>query len=683
MRILLGSNALYYPAHGGGERSNRMLMEALAQREHACFVVTRIDRFGPEGQSRLREQLTGRGIQAQAEPSALRYAVNGVEVLAATSPASFRAFFVEHKNLFRPDVIVTSTDDPAQLLLEAALHDEHAATVFLTRATIALPFGPDAAFPSREKTETLKQADGIVGVSNYVAGYIREHSGIDAVHVPIALLERGPYPRVGRFDNRYVAMVNPCAVKGVKIFVALAKALPELAFAAVPTWGTTPADLEQIRAVPNIAVLPKADDINEVLRQTRVLLAPSVWAEARSRVVVEAMLAGVPVLASNLGGLPEAKMGVPYNLPVNPIQGYEQRLNEQFVPVADVPDQDIGPWCEALQKITSDRAHWDEISELSRVAALHYAQTTTIDPFESYIARLPRKPRHFASKPIAMPSDQLSKLSPERRRLLERKLKARSAMVNQALPFGGSDASSLRLFCFPHAGGAAAFFRNWREGLANVAEVAPVQYPGHENRRSEPFAQSMQELVQALLASLLPALRGSFAFLGHSMGAAVAFELIREFRRRRLILPRLFIASGLRAPQFRQNYIPQPDPSREELLEQIRRLGGLPEEALGDAVILETVLPALEADGALYRRYVYEPEPALDVPVLAVGGEADPNVNEVELTAWREQTTGPFQMAVFAGGHFYLRSAEGEFMHLLRSSLAALADSARETAAQS
>lgn len=40
-------------------------------------------------------------------------------------------------------------------------------------------------------------------------------------------------------------------------------------------------------------------------------------------------------------------------------------------------------------------------------------------------------------------------------------------------------------------------------------------------------------------------------------------------------------------------------------------------------------------------------------------------------------------MAVFAGGHFYWRSAEGEFMPLLRSSLAALADSARETAAQS
>ena len=38
-----------------------------------------------------------------------------------------------------------------------------------------------------------------------------------------------------------------------------------------------------------------------------------------SRIVVEAMLRGVPVIASNTGGLPEAKLGVPYVLPVTPI----------------------------------------------------------------------------------------------------------------------------------------------------------------------------------------------------------------------------------------------------------------------------------------------------------------------------------------------------------------------------
>jgi hypothetical protein len=41
MRILLAQNSLYYPAHGGGDKSNRLLMEALAARGHACRVSAR------------------------------------------------------------------------------------------------------------------------------------------------------------------------------------------------------------------------------------------------------------------------------------------------------------------------------------------------------------------------------------------------------------------------------------------------------------------------------------------------------------------------------------------------------------------------------------------------------------------------------------------------------------------
>ena len=288
------------------------------------------------------------------------------------------------------------------------------------------------------------------------------------------------------------------------------------------------------------------DEINTLLERTRVLLVPSVWAEARSRIVVEAMLAGVPVMASNLGGLPEAKMDVPYILPVTPIEGYEQRLNEQFVPVAEVPLQNIEPWQRALDRLTTDRQHWEELSRLSRETALHFAETTTVEPFEQYVTSLKRKPRHFSNQHIRMPSDQMARLSPERRGLLELKLQKQAAAVqsNPALPFGGMNTSRLRLFCFPHAGGGASVFRKWRGRVGDGADVAAVLYPGRENRRSEPFARSVQELVQSLLTSLRPALQGEFVFFGHSMGAVVAFELIRALRREESPLPKMLIASG-------------------------------------------------------------------------------------------------------------------------------------------
>ena len=40
--------------------------------------------------------------------------------------------------------------------------------------------------------------------------------------------------------------------------------------------------------------------------QARLLLVPSVWEEAWGRVVTEAQLNGIPVLATAIGGLPES-----------------------------------------------------------------------------------------------------------------------------------------------------------------------------------------------------------------------------------------------------------------------------------------------------------------------------------------------------------------------------------------
>jgi medium-chain acyl-[acyl-carrier-protein] hydrolase len=83
----------------------------------------------------------------------------------------------------------------------------------------------------------------------------------------------------------------------------------------------------------------------------------------------------------------------------------------------------------------------------------------------------------------------------------------------------------------------------------------------------------------------------------------------------------------------------------------------------------ELILPSLEADTALYRRYVYEEEPPLDVPIAAVGGDADPNVKEHHIRAWAEQTTTAFTWQLLPGGHFYLRTNEPAFLAWLRSTL--------------
>src|SRR5437660_8409023 len=123
MRILLAHNSLYYPSHGGGDKSNRLLMEALAARGHRCRVVARIG--APKEQDYLAELAVRTSHPVHATEGVVRFERRSVDVHVVTT-ANLRACFSAAIDEFRPEVILASTDDPAQLLLEVALRQKSA-----------------------------------------------------------------------------------------------------------------------------------------------------------------------------------------------------------------------------------------------------------------------------------------------------------------------------------------------------------------------------------------------------------------------------------------------------------------------------------------------------------------------------------------------------------------------------
>ncbi|MDZ4802377.1 MAG: glycosyltransferase [Bryobacteraceae bacterium] len=650
LRVLLAHNSLYYPSHGGGDKSNRLLMEALAAQGHQVRVVSRVAAFGEPDGDKLLADLAERDVHGvRGESGIVRFTLHGVDVRTVAYESNLRVVFAGQIAAFDPDVIITSTDDPGQLLFDLAIKAPRARVVYLIRATIAVPFGPDASGPSPAKTEMLRNADAVIGVSEYVARYAREFGGLtDALHVPISLLDPGPEPEfLGRFENEYITLANPCAVKGISIFLELADRFPQLRFAAVPTWGTNPDDYAALKERPSVEILPPVDDIDDLLRRTRVLLVPSVWAEARSRIVLEAMARGVPVISSNAGGLPEAHMGVEYVLPVNVIRQYRHTLDMNMVPVADVPPQDIGVWAAALERLTSERAHWHDVAQRSRDAALNYARNLTVEPFEAQLRHALRRPKTAAPK---------FELSDDKKKLLALRLKQRAA---PALLAGAEllKPGDLPLVCLPWAGGGTLQYLRWRAALNGVAMPVAVRLPGRESRLKEPPLESMD----AILDVLEPAVKklGRFALFGHSMGGGIAFELARRIR------PELLIVSAARAPQYRMRPSTAPEPTDAELIDQIRAHGGqLPEQGL------DLLLPALRADTRLYRQWVFAGGEPLDVPIVACGGADDPSVHREHIEGWSEQTTAEFVAHEFPGGHFYLSSAESQFLVTLRNHLA-------------
>lgn len=236
------------------------------------------------------------------------------------------------------------------------------------------------------------------------------------------------------------------------------------------------------------------------------------------------------------------------------------------------------------------------------------------------------------------------------------------------VPLKPNPRASTRLFCFPYAGGGAHIYRAWPDSLPATIEVCPVQLPGHGARLMEaPFTQ-MLPLVQATAEALLPYLDKPFAFFGHSMGALVGFELARQLCRQYNLQPAHLFVSGCFAPD-----IPDPNPIHNlpeaELLAELRRLNGMPQEALENTELMRLMLPTLRADCIVTETYTYTDRPPLNCPISAFGGLQDHMVSRDDLEAWRLQTTASFSLRMFPGDHFFLHTAQPLLLRILSREL--------------
>ena len=338
-----------------------------------------------------------------------------------------------------------------------------------------------------------------------------------------------------------------------------------------------------------------------------------------------------------------------------------------MVPVASVPEQNLDPWLAALGRLTSDREHWEEIAARSRTASLNYARTLTVEPFESFLQELLKRPKRGLALPETSPQ-----LSEDKRKLLALRWKNRPAQSSASSGwFPTLDARSsdhLRLFCFPHAGGGVLAYRKWIGAIPGVA-VIPVLLPGRETRWAESAFDDMRELVDAMTSTIRPLTDVPYAFFGHSMGSGIAFELTRSLRRRGVPQPKILIVSSARAPQCRVDQSGKPEPSDEELIEELRGLGGVPSTLFENADALQLTITLLRADSRLYRNYIYQPDAPLAIPIAVYGGAGDSSVAPEDLDRWRQQTTASFIRREFEGGHFYLQSNPDAVLEAVRRDL--------------
>lgn len=373
-RLLFCSYHSYLDPASGAALATRDLLELLAARGWACAActaaVTDFDQDVPP-ERLLAEHGLAADVRHSADPAArftlYHFVQAGVPVTlfwpATTghqrepTPAEGQAFLAVLGGVldrFRPNLVLTYGGQPVAAALRRLARGRGAKVVFhLHNEAYTHP----AAFAD---------VDAVLVPSEWGRRYYREKIGLQATAVPCPIgWARVRCPAV---EPRYLTFVNPQPVKGAALVARLAVELhqrvPEVPLLVVEGRGRAGGlggfgiDLSGLR---NLHRLANTADPRQFYAVSRALLVPSFWQEMYGRVAAEAIANGIPVLASDRGGLPEVVKGACRVLPVPP--RYTGRT--RAVPTAE----EVAPWVDAVERLWREQTYYAEQAVACRAAA--------------------------------------------------------------------------------------------------------------------------------------------------------------------------------------------------------------------------------------------------------------------------------------------------------------------------
>jgi surfactin synthase thioesterase subunit len=163
----------------------------------------------------------------------------------------------------------------------------------------------------------------------------------------------------------------------------------------------------------------------------------------------------------------------------------------------------------------------------------------------------------------------------------------------------------------PHAGGSVSSYWSWANLFPADVAVSAVQLPGRQDRWQEPPYTDFGTLVSDLADEIADVAEGNpYVLAGHSLGAAIGYEVAREMRARRASAPALLVVSAAPAPYLTTDAVAADQLSDSELIEDIRASGWLPAQVL-DSV--RTVIRVYDGD----HFYLWGREPEVASAILA------------------------------------------------------------------
>jgi surfactin synthase thioesterase subunit len=241
------------------------------------------------------------------------------------------------------------------------------------------------------------------------------------------------------------------------------------------------------------------------------------------------------------------------------------------------------------------------------------------------------------------------------------------------LRVAGASSRHLRLFCLHGAGSSASTYAKWSRYFPKAVEVVAIQLPGREGRFREAFSVSVKGLVRELAADLRGYTDLPYGIFGHSLGALIGFELVRELVATGARQPVVFMPAGRAAPHIKDQRQVLHRLSEGEFADALAKEKFL-SPALRRALLEQDetaslFLPQMRADLCLEETYEYRASEPLSCPIVAYGGIEDPDVSLADLRAWAIHTTRHFRCHMLPGTHHFVQDVVPELTALVQHEL--------------
>jgi len=349
MRVLLATRHAYFPQrHGGSETSTHAT--ALALRSRGLHVAV-LAGLSPNGWTGISTRIKRKLFPQRPSPRGVSL---GYRVYRARDAVRELPLVARH---FKPDIVVVQAGHP--LLLAAGCIQLDIPVVVHLHDVQFERLGGDPL----ELAVPTYFANSRFTAARFAAAYRIEPQVIANFFDAAAYRVEGP--------GQKVTFINPVPDKGCELAFRLAERHPEIPFLFVQGWPLRREIRDQLmdraQAAGNIEWRPPTRDMKTVYADTRILIVPSQWEEAWGRVASEAQISGIPVLASDRGGLPEAV-------------GPGGLL---------LPHDDVETWAQSLRRIWYDPACWQQYSQAARLYAAR-AELAPENILDTYVDALRR-----------------------------------------------------------------------------------------------------------------------------------------------------------------------------------------------------------------------------------------------------------------------------------------------------